>query len=174
MLELVSEQGAERRTAARLASFGVNGAGLLVMLAVFAQTGGLTGAEVVVAGGTSALSQKLLEAVFGDAAVRALAAEARQDLLERVEGLLSAEADRFRSLRRGGRAGARPRPAACGPRPTSWSRPGAGRRRCPARPPRRSSGRAVRPGAGVAGSGAPGERRRPGPGRRPAVPAGVG
>jgi energy-coupling factor transporter ATP-binding protein EcfA2 len=97
VLKLVSEQGAERRTAARLASFGVNGAGLLVMLAVFAQTGGLTGAEVVVAGGTSALSQKLLEAVFGDTAVRALAAQARQDLLERVERLLGAEADRFRA-----------------------------------------------------------------------------
>jgi energy-coupling factor transporter ATP-binding protein EcfA2 len=96
VLALVSEQGAERRTAARLASFGVNGAGLLVMLAVFAQTGGLTGAEVVVAGGTSALSQKLLEAVFGDTAVRALAAQARQDLLERVERLLGGEADRFR------------------------------------------------------------------------------
>ncbi|MFL6127719.1 MAG: ABC transporter [Mycobacteriales bacterium] len=97
VLRLVSEQGAERRTAARLASFGVNGAGLLVMLAVFAQTGGLTGAEVVVAGGTSALSQKLLEAVFGDTAVRALAAQARQELLERVERLLGAEADRFRA-----------------------------------------------------------------------------
>ncbi|HZB51108.1 MAG TPA: dynamin family protein, partial [Mycobacteriales bacterium] len=97
VLQLVSEQGAERRTAARLASFGVNGAGLVVMLAVFAHTGGLTGAEVVVAGGTSALSQKVLEAVFGDAAVRALAAEARADLLERVDTLLSAEADRFRS-----------------------------------------------------------------------------
>jgi hypothetical protein len=97
VLKLVTEQGAERRTAARLASFGVNGAGLLVMLAVFAHTGGLTGAEVVVAGGTSALSQKLLEAVFGDTAVRALAAQARQDLLERVERLLGAEADRFRA-----------------------------------------------------------------------------
>jgi hypothetical protein len=51
----------------------------------------------VVAGGTSALSQKLLEAVFGDTAVRALAAQARQDLLERVERLLGAEADRFRA-----------------------------------------------------------------------------
>jgi hypothetical protein len=98
VLELVAEQGAERRTAARLASFSVNGAGLLVMLAVFAQTGGLTGAEVVVAGGTSAVSQKLLEAIFGDAAVRALAADARQDLLERVDLLLSDEADRFRAL----------------------------------------------------------------------------
>ncbi|HYT09433.1 MAG TPA: dynamin family protein [Mycobacteriales bacterium] len=98
VLQLVSEQGAQRRTAARLASFSVNGAGLLVMLAVFAQTGGLTGTEVIVAGGTSALSQKVLEAVFGDTAVRALAADARGDLLERVDLLLSDEAERFRSL----------------------------------------------------------------------------
>jgi hypothetical protein len=98
VLALVTEQGAERRTAARLASFGVNGAGLVVMLAVFAQTGGLTGTEVVVAGGTSALSQKVLEAIFGDGVVRALAAQAREELLERVERLLAGEADRFWEL----------------------------------------------------------------------------
>ena len=68
------------------------------MLAVFAHTGGLTGAEVVVAGGTSAAGQKLLEAIFGDQAVRALAARAREDLLERVERLLREEASRFDEL----------------------------------------------------------------------------
>ena len=66
------------------------------MLAVFAQTGGLTGAEIVVAGGTSAVGQKVLEAIFGDQAVRdARRARAREDLLERVERLLDAEAARF-------------------------------------------------------------------------------
>jgi hypothetical protein len=94
----VSAQGAQRRTAARLASFGVNGAGLAVMLLVFAQTGGLTGTEVLVAGGTSALSQKVLEAIFGDGVVRALATQARHDLMDRVEKLLGAEAERFRTL----------------------------------------------------------------------------
>ena len=98
VLELVASQGAQKRTAARVASFGVNGAGLAVMIAVFAQTGGLSGAEVVVAGGTSALSQKVLEAVFGDGAVRALAEQARRDLQDRVERLLRVEADRFRGL----------------------------------------------------------------------------
>ena len=34
VLNLVSSQGAQRRTAARMASFGVNGAGLAVMLLV--------------------------------------------------------------------------------------------------------------------------------------------
>ncbi|MFC7592374.1 ABC transporter [Nonomuraea antimicrobica] len=78
VLDLVREEGAERRTAARVASFGVNGAGLLLMLGVFASTGGLTGIEVGIAGGTSVLSQKLLEAVFGDQAVRSLTAMARK------------------------------------------------------------------------------------------------
>jgi hypothetical protein len=96
VFDLVREEGADKRTTARLASLGVNGAGLTVMIAVFASTGGLTGAEVVVAGGTSALGQKVLEAIFGDQAVRTLAARARDDLLERVERLLAAEAARFR------------------------------------------------------------------------------
>ncbi|MGW3346558.1 ABC transporter [Nonomuraea rubra] len=95
VLDLVREEGAERRTTARVASFGVNGAGLLLMLAVFASTGGLTGIEVGIAGGTSVLSQKLLEAVFGDQAVRSLTARAREDLRERVRGLLDEEAARF-------------------------------------------------------------------------------
>jgi hypothetical protein len=95
VFELVSEEGASKRTTARLASLGVNGAGLTVMLAVFAQTGGLTGAEVAVAGGTSAVGQKVLEAIFGDQAVRSLAARAREDLLVRVERLLREDAARF-------------------------------------------------------------------------------
>jgi hypothetical protein len=98
VLDLVREQGASKRATARLASLGVNGAGLTVMLAVFAHTGGLTGAEVVVAGGTSALSQKVLEAIFGDQAVRTLAAQAREDLFARVEGLLRDDAARFDAL----------------------------------------------------------------------------
>jgi hypothetical protein len=98
VFELVRSEGMGRRTTARLASLGVNGAGLTVMLAVFLQTGGLTGAEVVIAGGTSALGQKVLEAIFGDQAVRALAAKARENLLERVRLLLEAEATRFTEL----------------------------------------------------------------------------
>jgi hypothetical protein len=95
VFELVRSEGESKRTTARLASLGVNGAGLTVMLAVFVSTGGLTGTEIVIAGGTSALSQKVLEAIFGDQAVRALAARARTDLLERVDHLLDAEAARF-------------------------------------------------------------------------------
>ena len=95
VLELVRAEGAGKRATARLASLGVNGAGLTVMIAVFASTGGLTGAEVVVAGGTSALGQKVLEAIFGDQAVRALAAKAREQLMARVRTLLDEESGRF-------------------------------------------------------------------------------
>ncbi len=95
VLDLVRREGEGRRTTARLLSYGVNGAALVVMVAVFSQTGGLTGGEVVVAGGASALGQKLLEALLGDQTVRTLAAAARQDLRARVEVLFDGERDRW-------------------------------------------------------------------------------
>ncbi len=98
VLDLVRTEGAGKRSTARFLSFGVNGVGLVVMVAVFANTGGLTGGEVAVAGGTSALGQRVLEAVFGDAAVRSLATAARQDLRTRADRLLAAERSRFDAL----------------------------------------------------------------------------
>ncbi|MBA8951633.1 ABC transporter [Actinomadura namibiensis] len=98
VLDLVRTEGAERRGAARAASFGVNGLGLLLMLAVFASTGGLTGLEIGIAGGTSVLSQKVLEAVFGDQAVRKLTENARDDLRRRVRELMDGEQGRFTAL----------------------------------------------------------------------------
>jgi hypothetical protein len=95
VFDLVSAEAAGKRTTARFASLGVNGAGLAVMIAVFASTGGLTGAEVVVAGGTSAVSQRLLEAIFGDQAIRTLAARAREDLLARVDRVFGEESRRY-------------------------------------------------------------------------------
>ncbi|MGY1728278.1 ABC transporter [Geodermatophilus sp. SYSU D01062] len=98
VLDLVREEGAGKRSQARLLSWGVNGAGAVVMVAVFASTAGLSGAELAVAGGTTALGQRVLEAVFGDAAVRSLAARARADLDTRADRLLAAEQDRFDEL----------------------------------------------------------------------------
>jgi hypothetical protein len=100
VFELVRREAGSRRATARFASLGVNGAGLVVMLAVFTQTGGLTGAEVAVAGGTSAAGQRILEALLGDQAVRSLAARAREMLLERTGRLLDDEAERFHVLLR--------------------------------------------------------------------------
>jgi hypothetical protein len=95
VLDLVRSEGADKRSQARVLSWGVNGAGAAVMLAVFAHTGGLLGGEVAVAGGTAAVGQRVLEAVFGDAAVRSLAARAREDLEARADELLRYEQDRF-------------------------------------------------------------------------------
>ena len=98
VFELVSQEAAGNRSTARIASLGVNGAGLVVMLAVFAHTGGLTGAEVAIAGGTSAAGQRVLEALLGDQAVRTLAEKAREDLLRRADVLLDSEARRYEAL----------------------------------------------------------------------------
>ncbi len=95
VLELVRSEGRDRRTTARIAAYGVNGIGVILMLVAFAHTGGLVGAEVGIAGGTAVLAQKVLEAIFGDQAVREMAAKARQRLLERVEQLYAAEQARF-------------------------------------------------------------------------------
>ena len=95
VMDLVSTEGAERRTTARALSFGVNGLGAALMVAIFASTGGLTTAEVGVAGGTAVLAQRLLEAVFGDDAVRRLTQTAQHDLISRLRRLMDDEAARF-------------------------------------------------------------------------------
>ena len=95
VVELVRSQGQGKRSTARYLAFGVNGLALMVMIVVFAHTGGLVAGEVAVAGGASALSQKILEAVLGDQAVRSLAEQARQDLHRRVAQLLEGERRRF-------------------------------------------------------------------------------
>ncbi len=101
VMDIVSTEGAGRRTKARIAAFGVNGVGVALMLVAFAHTGGLVGAEVGVAGGTAVLAQRVLEAVFGDDAVRRLAKQAKEDLDARVEGLLAGELSRFHAALEG-------------------------------------------------------------------------
>jgi hypothetical protein len=96
VLGLVREEGADKRIVARGAAYAVNGAGLAVMIAVFTSTAFLpTGAELAVGAGTAVAAQKVLEAIFGDQAIRTLAARAREDLLTRVGELLDAETARY-------------------------------------------------------------------------------
>jgi energy-coupling factor transporter ATP-binding protein EcfA2 len=95
VLDLVSEQGAGKRAAARAISFGINGLGAALMVAVFASTGGLTGAEVGIAGGSALLAQRVLEAVFGDDAVRQLTRTAAMRLSARIDGVLAGQAARY-------------------------------------------------------------------------------
>ncbi len=94
----VQERGRSRRTAAFTASLGVNALGVITMLAVFANTAGLTGGEIAIATGTAVVNQKLLEALFGEAAVRNLVAEAEADLRATLRRVLEGNAERFLRL----------------------------------------------------------------------------
>ena len=98
VLNLVADEGMTKRSRARFLAFGVNGVGVALMILVFAHTGGLVGAEVGVAGGTAILAQRVLEAVFGDQAVRRLAETAKTELDVRVEALMSEELLRYHAL----------------------------------------------------------------------------
>ena len=95
LLDLVRSQAGNKRMTARFLAFGVNGIAVLLMLVTFSATAGLTGAEVGIAGGSAVVAQRLLEAVFGDQAVRNLSEMARKDLLERVGALYDSEAARL-------------------------------------------------------------------------------
>ncbi|WP_153394280.1 dynamin family protein [Ornithinicoccus halotolerans] len=98
VLDMVRQEAGRKRSTARYLAFGVNGVAVLLMLLVFTATGGLTGAEVGIAGGSAILAQRLLEAVFGDQAVRELAARARRDLLRRVEQVYDEERGRYEQV----------------------------------------------------------------------------
>jgi len=98
VLALVASEGAGKRQGARIAAAGVNGIGAALMLVIFASTGGLTGAEIGVAGGTTVIAQRLLESIFGDEAVRKLGATAKANLIARIDDLLAAEQARYLSL----------------------------------------------------------------------------
>ncbi|MFG2061738.1 ABC transporter [Micromonospora sp. NPDC048871] len=96
VLELVRDEGGDRRFVARTAAYAVNATGLVVMIAVFASTAFIpTGLEVATGAGTTVAGQAVLQAIFGDQAVRTLANKAREDLLDRVRTLLETEADRY-------------------------------------------------------------------------------
>ena len=101
VLDMVREEGADKRRTARFLAFGFNTLSVALMIVVFASTAGVTGAEVGIAGGSAVLGQKLLEAVFGDQAVRRLAEHARRDLEERVAKLYAGESMRYADLLEG-------------------------------------------------------------------------
>lgn len=91
----VAVSGADKRGVARGVSLGVNAGAVTVMLTVFAHTGGLTGAEVGIAAGTAFLNQKLLNALFGEAAVLEMISRARDRLDQTLEALMVRERARF-------------------------------------------------------------------------------
>jgi hypothetical protein len=96
--EDVRTTGGGKRTLARGASLGVNAAGVGVMLATFSHTGGLTGAEVGVAAATGFVNQKLLSALFGEAALVEMIQRARQRLVDLLGDTFRDELARFDAL----------------------------------------------------------------------------
>src|SRR5699024_5432505 len=96
VLELVRAEGADRRTRARLLSLGVNAVGVALMVVVFASTAFLpTGLEVGAGAATAVVGQKLLETIFGDEAVRRMAATARESLTTRLDTLVAGRSGPF-------------------------------------------------------------------------------
>ncbi|HMT59844.1 MAG TPA: dynamin family protein [Microthrixaceae bacterium] len=98
VMRLVREQAGSKVTVARTLSVGLNGVGVALMVAVFSATGGITGGEAAVAGGTAAVSQTLLTAVFGEQALRDLVKQSRDDLRRRLYVAFTPEVERFDAL----------------------------------------------------------------------------
>ena len=94
----IQAHGQSKRLLARGASVGVNVLGTGVMLGTFIHTGGLTGAEVGVAAATAFLNQKLLSALFGEAAMVELVQHARRRLQEALATAFAAERGRYDEL----------------------------------------------------------------------------
>ena len=91
----VAVTGADKKGVARAASLGVNAGAITIMLATFAHTGGITGAEVGIAAATAFLNQKLMNALFGEAAVQEMIDRARERLTTVLDALLAEEQARF-------------------------------------------------------------------------------
>ncbi|MDO5048382.1 MAG: GTPase domain-containing protein [Actinomycetaceae bacterium] len=89
LLDMVRDQAGSRKMSARFLAIGVNVLGVALMIVIFASTGGLTGAEVGVAGATSVLAQRLLESVFGDQAVQSMTKQAHRTLLDNLREVLA-------------------------------------------------------------------------------------
>ena len=98
VLEMIREEGSDKRKRARFLSLGVNAAAVMLMVAAFSLTGGITGIEAGIAGGSGVVGTKLLESIFGEDAVRRMATRARTDLLERMSGLLTEHAQPFTAV----------------------------------------------------------------------------
>lgn len=98
VLEMIREEGADKRKRARFLSLGVNAAAVMLMVAAFSLTGGITGIEAGIAGGSGVVGTKLLESIFGEDAVRRMATRARTDLLERMADLLTEHAQPFTAV----------------------------------------------------------------------------
>lgn len=88
VMAMIQREGAGKRTQARLLSIGLNVVTVGLMVVVFSMSAGLTGAEIGIAGASGVVGTRLLEAVFGEDAVRRMAEAARRDLETRTAVLV--------------------------------------------------------------------------------------
>jgi energy-coupling factor transporter ATP-binding protein EcfA2 len=91
VLELVRTDGVTKRSVAKLVSFDEEALSLVLMVGLLAYGT----ADVAVEGGTSAVPQRLLKALFGAESLRGMGAKARADLRSRIGMLFDEEAIRF-------------------------------------------------------------------------------
>lgn len=98
VLDMIRAEGSSKRQRARVLSLGVNATAVLLMMVAFSATGGLTGIEIGIAGGSGVVGSKLLESVFGEDAVRRMATRARSDLVARLETLLKRQSENYRQV----------------------------------------------------------------------------
>ncbi|GAA1547634.1 hypothetical protein GCM10009678_32780 [Actinomadura kijaniata] len=89
--ELVRTEGVTKRSVAKLVSFDPEALSLVLMVGLL----GYGTTDVKVEGGTSALPQRLLKALFGAESLRGMGAKARADLRSRIGMLFDEEAIRF-------------------------------------------------------------------------------
>ncbi|MBC6458703.1 AAA family ATPase [Actinomadura sp. HBU206391] len=91
VLELVRTDGVTKRSVAKLVSFDEEALSLVLMVGLLAYGT----SDVAVEGGTSAVPQRLLKALFGAESLRGMGAKARADLRSRIGMLFDEEAIRF-------------------------------------------------------------------------------
>ncbi|MQY06375.1 hypothetical protein ACRB68_44630 [Actinomadura sp. RB68] len=89
--ELIRTEGVTKRSVAKLVSFDSEALSLVLMIGLL----GYGTSDVAVEGGTSAVPQRLLKALFGAESLRGMGAKARADLRSRIGMLFDEEAIRF-------------------------------------------------------------------------------
>jgi hypothetical protein len=94
----VASRGAGKRNLAFGVSLGVNALAVAAMIGVFAHTAGLTGTELGIVAATGFLNQKLLQAIFGEAAMREMVTGARERLESLLADVFAQERARFDAL----------------------------------------------------------------------------
>ncbi len=89
--ELIRTEGVTKRSVAKFVSYDEEALALVLMVGLF----GFGTSDIAVEGGTSAVPQRLLRAIFGAESLRNMSAKARADLRGRIGILFDEEAIRF-------------------------------------------------------------------------------